>query len=156
MRKSADTSGFFHPWGVLFLSGVLIFGSGCSKSAAPPSEPVASHSGAVPVEVPLQAEQASVSPPPPPPGTASPSPPPAPGGMGSSADNDPLEIDSEEGFAVVIADVQEGVEAYFDEKEVKPTSLQQVIQAGFLTKLPALPPGKAFHLNPETLEVSVR
>lgn len=56
-------------------------------------------------------------------------------------------------MVVPIDELTQAVRKYSAEKQRVPTSLNEVVAAGYMKNIPAAPPGKRFAINPKRVEV---
>ena len=67
----------------------------------------------------------------------------------NSAPQETLEAD----FAPLLDQLTQTLRKYSAEKQKVPSSLDELVGAGYLTELPQPPPGKKFVINPQRVEV---
>lgn len=63
---------------------------------------------------------------------------------------------SEAELANVLTELTQALRKYSAEKRQVPSSLNELVAAGYLRKLPNPPPGKAFSIDLKTLQVIVK
>lgn len=115
---------------VICVLACLMVASGCKKPAdAPPPE--------------RKVEEKSA-----------PAAPPAPGGNASAATPN-SKAQSEADLAAALGELTQVLRKYSAEKRQVPKTLDELVAAGYLTKLPEAPAGKKFVINQKNVEVSL-